>query len=184
MTGSQVYNSLRKHMADIDGDAPLGGHGQIVEIDETFVGGQAVGRANSFKNKTVVIGMLERDGKVLTKVVPNNRKTSLLPAVVANVAPGSVIHTDELRSYADLHKHGFEHHKVNHSRGRYVGPTGGHVQGIENFWGQLKRAINGTHIHVSGKHLWKYAKEAEYRFNRRYRPETMLDELLGTFPTP
>lgn len=46
---------------------------------------------------------------------------------------------------------------------------------------ELKRSIQGTHIHVSPKHLWKYAKEAEFRFNRRNRPETMFDELLTTF---
>jgi hypothetical protein len=46
-------------------------------------------------------------------------------------------------------------------------------------------AINGTHIHVNGEHLWKYAKEAEYRFNRRHCPEAMLPELLSTFrPLP
>lgn len=128
------------------------------------------------------MGMLERDGSVLTTIVPDNRKHSLLPKVVAHVAPGSIVHTDELRSYTDIGRSmGFEHHTVAHGRGRYVGPTGGHVQGIENFWGQLKRSINGTHIHVSGKHLWKYAKEAEYRFNRRDRAETMFSELVSTF---
>jgi len=55
------------------------------------------------------------------------------------------------------------------------------VNSIEGFWAQLKRAINGTHIYVSGKHLWKYAKEAEYRFNRRDRHDQMFDELLSTF---
>ena len=105
----------------------------------------------------------------------------MLPKVAEHVAPGSICHTDELGSYRDLPKLGFRHDTVNHSRGHYVSATGCHVQGIENFWAQLKRSINGTYIHVSGKHLWKYAKEAEYRFNRRAEAETMLGELLTTF---
>ncbi len=80
---------------------------------------------------------------------------------------------------------GYWHKTVNHSVEEYVSPTGTTVNSIENFWGQLKRSINGTHIHVSGKHLWKYAKEAEFRFNRRHCEETMLSELLSTFgPLP
>ncbi len=186
-TAWRMADEIRKHMADVDGDAPVGGEGKIVEIDETMIGGslrfrRGDGQSRSQRqNKTMVMGMLERDGAVLTTIVPDNRKHSLLPAVTANVAPGSIVHTDELRSYQDVGTLGYEHRTVNHSRGFYVSPTGTHVQGIENFWAQLKRSINGTHIHVSGKHLWKYAKEAEFRFNRRDCAETMLSELLTTF---
>jgi hypothetical protein len=52
---------------------------------------------------------------------------------------------------------------------------------LEGFWAQLKRGINGTHIHVSAKHLPKYLGEFEFRHNRRHRPETMLTELLLSF---
>ena len=183
-TAWRMAGLIREHMALVDGDEPVGGGGAVVEIDETYIGGKAVGRAYAFYNKTVVLGLLERDGTVLTKVVKNNRKNTLVPAIKEHVAPGSVLHTDQLRSYTHLGKElGMEHHTVNHARGYYVGPTGGHTQGIENFWGQLKRSINGTYIHVSAKHLWKYAKEAEYRFNRRHRPHSMLDELLSSFGT-
>lgn len=74
---------------------------------------------------------------------------------------------------------GYGHGALNHNRDEWARGDC-HVQTIEGFWAQLKRSINGTHIHVSGKHLW-YAKEAEFRFNRRNRPETMLPELLSTF---
>ena len=172
-------------MAEVDGNAPLGGEGATVEIDETYVGGKARrefgGNRSALRNKTVVVGFLERDGCVLTRVVPNNRKETLLPEVTANVVAGTVICTDELRSYGGIAALGFEHHTTNHSRGQYVGPTGGHTQGIESFWGQLKRAINGTHIHVSGKHLPKYLGEFEYRWNMRQVPHLMLDRLMHSF---
>jgi transposase len=186
-TAWRMADLIRKHMADVDGDQPVGGAGKVVEIDETWIGGslrfrRGDGKSRSQRqNKTLVLGMLERDGDILTTVVADNRKHNLLPKVAEHVAPGTMCHTDELRSYTDLPKLGFGHDTVNHSRGRYVSPTGCHVQGIENFWAQLKRSINGTYVHVSGKHLWKYAKEAEYRFNRRDCAETMLSELLTTF---
>lgn len=186
-TAWRMADLIRKHMADVDGDEPVGGEGKVVEIDETLIGGSLRfrrskgGSRSQRQNKTMVLGMLERDGDILTTIVPDNRKHNLLPKVAEHVAPGTICHTDELRSYTGLSAMGFEHDTVNHSRGRYVSATGCHVQGIENFWAQLKRSINGTYIHVSGKHLWKYAKEAEYRFNRRDCAETMLSELLTTF---
>lgn len=186
-TAWRMADEIRKHMADVDGDEQVGGEGKIVEIDETWIGGslrfrRGDGQSRSQRqNKTLVMGMLERDGDILTTVVADNRKQNLLPKIAEHVAPGTTCHTDELRSYTALPTLGFKHDTVNHSRGRYVSPTGCHVQGIENFWAQLKRSINGTYIHVSGKHLWKYAKEAEYRFNRRDEAETMLSELLTTF---
>lgn len=44
--------------------------------------------------------------------------------------------------------------------------TNASTNGTSGLWAQLKRSINGTETRVWGKHLWKYAKEAEYRFNR------------------
>ena len=55
------------------------------------------------------------------------------------------------------------------------------VNAIEGFWAQLKRGINGTHIHVSGKHLPKYLGEFEFRWNNRHQPQTMIDQLLTSF---
>lgn len=184
-TAWRMADEIRKHMAAVDGDAQVGGLGKIVQIDETLIGGavrrKPGGNRSQFQNKTTLMGMMERDGMVLTTIVPDNRKASLLPKIAEHVAPGSMIHTDELRSYKGVAEMGFGHDTCNHTRGRYISATGAHVQGIESFWSQLKRAINGTHIHVSGKHLWKYAKEAEYRFNRRHCSETMVGELLTTF---
>ena len=100
--------------------------------------------------------------------------------------PHTEIHTDEFGGYSPLAiTNGYWHKRVNHSAGEYVTAMGVGVNGIEGYWSQLKRTISGTHIHVSGKHLWKYAKEVEYRFNRRDHGETMLSELLSTFgPLP
>ena len=71
---------------------------------------------------------------------------------------------------------------VNHGAGEYVGYQGASVNGLEGFWAQLKRGINGTHIHVSAKHLPKYLGEFECRHNMRAVPHLMLDRLMASFP--
>jgi len=181
-TAWRMAGLIREHMASIDGEAPIGGKGKTVEIDETMIGGYRKGKpGRSLDGKTIVLGMVERGGDVVTVVVPNIQRASLFPPIKATVAEGTEIHTDFLSSYKGLAASGYTHERVNHNSGQYVSTTGCHVQTIEGFWAQLKRAINGTHIHVSSKHLWKYAKEAEYRFNRRHAPYLMLDELLSTF---
>ena len=181
-TAWRMGHLIREHMADTDGEWPLGGPGGgDIEADETYVGGKAKGKGRGYTgNKTVVFGMLERDGDVMTKVVPNVRKKTLQPIIKANVTKGSTVHTDELKSYTGLEKAGYEHETVNHGAGEYVNGDS-HVNGMEGYWARLKLSIRGTHVHVSGKHLEKYAKEFEYRYNRRQRPETMFAELVSQF---
>ena len=181
-TAHRMGTLIRKHMGEVDGEAPLGGEGKVVEVDETFVGGKTKGM-DWRKRKTVVMGMMERDGDVMLKVVPDQTHSSLIPTIKENVAHGSEIHTDELRTYQKkFHPAEYTHKTVNHSVGEYAKPDGTTTNSIENFFGHLKRSIAGTHISVSPKYLEAYVKEFEYRFNRRMRPETMLSELLSRFP--
>ncbi|MGD2132567.1 MAG: IS1595 family transposase [Maricaulaceae bacterium] len=175
----RMGHEIRKHMAEIDGDAPLEWH---VEIDETYVGGVSKGKRGRGADKAIVFGMIERDGDVVTLVVPNARKATLQKLIVENVAPGATIYTDGNYSYAGLAKHGFTHKTIDKDKDGYA-RMGVHVNNIESFWRQLKAGINGTYIHVSSKHLSKYTKEFEFRFNRRACPERMLPELLSVFPS-
>ena len=176
-TAWRMGQEIRKFMAEVDGETPLGGD---VEADETYVGGRTTGgkRGRGAPNKTVVFGMLEREGDVMTKVVPDVRKKTLQPIIKENVVKDSTVHTDELKSYSGLSKAGFEHETVNHGAGQYVDGDC-HVNGIEGFWARLKLSIRGTHVHVSRKHLQTYVKEFEYRYNMRKHPELMFDRLLA-----
>lgn len=89
-----------------------------------------------------MIGMRERNGDVITRVVRNRKKATLEPHVFANVKPHTEIHTDELISYRDLGEFkGYWHKTVNHSANQYATATGTTVNGIEGFWAQLKRGI-------------------------------------------
>ncbi len=178
-TAFRMAHLIRQHMAGVDGDDPLSGH---VEIDETFVGGKNKGRGhmNKLENKTVVFGMLERDGDVMTQVVANRHRTTLERIIVRSVEQGSEVSTDELPSYKYLRCAGYKHSAVNHSREEYVRGTT-HTNSIEGFWSLLKRSIRGTHVHVSAKHLAKYLGEFEFRYNLRHSPQLMFDRLVESF---
>lgn len=181
-TAWRMAKLIREHMADCDGEAPIGGPGTAVEVDETLVGGVKRGtHMRGSAGKVIVMGMMQRGGNIITQVVPNQRKAILQPLVLPNVAPGGELHTDELGSYRGLHTAGYRHMTCDHGRHEYVGFAGATVNGIEGFWRHLKCSIAGTHISVSAKYLGTYAKEFEYRFNRRNDPASMLPELLSTF---
>ena len=174
-TAWRMAHEIRKYMADVDGEFPLGGE---VEIDETLVGGKVKGKGRAYRgNKTTVMAIAERDGDIMTTVVPDVKRRTLEPIIKSNVIEDSTIHTDELRSYKSLGGMGYDHQSVNHSAGEYVRDDC-HVNSVEGFWARLKNSIRGTHVHVSGKHLQKYAKEFEYRYNRRKRPERMFADLV------
>ena len=102
-TAWRMGHELRKYMAEVDGETPLSGD---VEADETYVGGRTTGgkRGRGAPNKTVVFGMLERDGDVMANVVPNVRKKTLQPIIKETVVKDSTVHTDELKSYSELSK--------------------------------------------------------------------------------
>lgn len=178
-TAFRMAHEIRKYMAKVDGDESLSGH---VEVDETYVGGVRRGgqRGRGIKHKTMVFGMLERDGDVMTRIVPNGRANTLVPVIQENVKPGTHISSDEWGAYTFLRWHRYTHSTVNHRRREYVkGET--HTNGLEGFWSQIKRSIRGTHAHVSAKHLAKYLGEFEFRYNLRHSPETMFLKLVMSF---
>lgn len=178
-TALRMAHAIREYMGSIDGEPPMTGH---VEVDETYVGGKrgkGAPRGRGAKTgKSVVFGILEREGELYTKIVPDASRKSLLPEIERLVPKGTRISSDEWLPYRILGALGYDHQMVSHGKGEYVdGDT--HVNAIEGFWAMLKRSIRGTHIHVSQKHLSKYLGEFEYRYNLRKRPDQMFPRLLA-----
>jgi transposase-like protein len=146
--------------------------GQI-EADETFIGGKARNmhaskRAAKItgtggKDKTAVMGILERGGKVVTKVVPNRKKKALQAEVREHVLAGSALFTDALKSYDGLDE--FQHEVVDHAVEYVRGEV--HTNGLENFWSLLKRGLSGTYVSVEPFHLFRYLDEQAFRYNHR-----------------
>jgi transposase-like protein len=146
--------------------------GQI-EADETYIGGKARNmhvekRAAKItgtggKDKTAVMGILERGGKVRTKVVDNIKKKTLQSEIREHVLAGSALFTDSLKSYEGLNE--FQHEVVDHAVEYVRGEV--HTNGLENFWSLVKRGLNGTYISVEAFHLFRYLDEQVFRYNNR-----------------
>jgi transposase-like protein len=146
--------------------------GQI-EADETYVGGKArnmhrakrarVITGTGGKDKTAVMGILQRGGKVRTKVVDNTKKKTLQAEIRNHVLAGSAIFTDALNSYEGLNE--FQHEVVDHSVEYVRGEV--HTNGMENFWSLLKRTLGGTYVSVEPFHLFRYLDEQAFRYNNR-----------------
>jgi transposase len=178
-TAWRMCNLIRKYMGYVDGDAPLGGHGKKIEIDETFIGGKA---ASGHDDKAIVIGIVERGGDVVTRQVVSRSNDDVYPQIARFVKHGSKVYTDDWQGYVSLTARlGYEHEAVNHSAKEYVRGDA-RTNTIEGFWANVKRGINGTYVWVSKKHLQTYLREFEYRHNLRHSPYLMFDCLLEAFP--
>lgn len=143
-----------------------------IEVDETFIGGKA---RNMHKNdrrrqnlkgggsagKAIVLGILEREGKVRATVIPDRTKAVMQENVRPHVETGSQIYSDDAGSQwrMDEYVHGI----VNHAEAYVEGNV--HTNGLENFWSLLKRSIGGTYVSVEPFHLFRYVDEQAFRFN-------------------
>ncbi len=182
-TAWRMARLIREYMGLVDGDAPIGGSSGgagIVEIDEVGIGGKD---KRGFEDKVSVLGMVERGGEVVSRVVKRRTVEEMFPIIAKYVRPGSRIVTDELPTYTHLHREGYWHAVVNHSAKEYARGSA-HTNTIESFWAMVKRTIAGTHIWVSEKHLPKYLGEIEFRWNLRRSPELMFRVLLVSFQRP
>jgi len=137
----RMCHELRKLMATADAGGQIGGPGKHVEIDETLVGGVVHGKGPGQRreNKTVIMGMVEREGRVIAGPVPNTTKATLEPLVYKHVARGSTLSTDEAFAYGDLHLD-LEHGTVVHSAKEYVRGIH-HINSLESHWSLFKRAV-------------------------------------------
>jgi len=162
---------------------PLSG---IVEADETFIGGKAGGfrirqeaALRRMDNKTVVLGAVERGGKLRVRVAPDvGQKTihGFLRDVIDDKA--EAIYTDSFRSYRGIGDANTRHEYVDHSAEEWVrGDV--HTNTIESAWSLFDRAVIGAYHKLSKKHLPAYLQEFEFRFNNRANPFLFRDTLIA-----
>ena len=159
---------VREAMRDLGIDAgPLGGANQVVEADETYVGGKAANRKGKIPPKEIVLALVERDGKVRSFHVPNVTAASLKPIIVDNISKASYLMTDESPTYWAIGPQFAGHGTVNHSAEEYVRAAFWHTNTVENFFSIFKRGVYGCYFHVSAAHLHRYAAEFDFRYNHR-----------------
>ena len=145
-----------------------------VEVDETFIGGKARNMHKAERErkihgrgpvgKAIVMGLLERHGRVQVAVVPDREAKTLQPRVRAVVKGGAELMTDALPSYKGLDAE-YVHGVIDHAEAYVDGKI--HTNGIENFWALLKRTLGGTYVSVEPFHLFRYLDEQAFRFNER-----------------
>ena len=199
-----MNHRIRKAMQE-GSFSKLGGE---VEVDETFIGGKARNMhvskrrrritGTGGKDKTAVLGMLERNGKVRTTVLEDRRKRTIQPEVREYVEAGAALFSDELLSYDGLeadYAHEVIDHAVEYVRGNV------HTNSLENYWSLLKRGLKGTYVSVEPFHLFRYLSEQAFRFNNRKAKggdferfvlamaqsvgrRLTFDELVGRTPSP
>ena len=146
-----------------------------VEIDETYLGGawrnkRLACRTQGTKrgrgtSKQAVFGILCRGGQVWAEVVPNVEARTLLPLLRQRVRAGSVVCSDTFSSYTGVAAKGYIHRLVDHSQA-FSDRQGNHVNGLEGFWGYLKRRL-AAKGGIRRERLPLYLAEYGWRYNHR-----------------
>lgn len=155
----------------------------VVEADETFYGGRNHNRhkdkkvarcqGRAFIDKTPVLGMLQRNGKLNAIVVENTKRETIEPLLKMYIKEDSKVITDEWHAYTKLYRY-FNHHIVNHAKKEYVNLSDNsiHSNTIEGAWKIFKNSSKGMYNHVSKRHLQFYVDEFVYRYNTRKLTES------------
>src|SRR5215210_6449111 len=173
-TAWYLAHRIRDALKEVDAQLLKG----IIEVDETFVGGEVEGMGRGYKgNKVVVVGAFERGGAIRLQVVRGRDRETLQGFIRENTAGDTrAIYTDELPSYIGIADENTEHEAVKHREKEYVrGEV--HTNSLENVWSLLKRSIIGSYHQVSAKHLDAYLDELEFRFNNRENPHMFRDAM-------
>jgi transposase len=173
---SRVYQRLREalfHLTELEAGRLKG----EIEIDEAYFGGRRKGkRGRGAAGKSIVFGLLERDGRVYTKVVEHTSAEELMCHIRAHTRKGSVYYTDAYCGYQSLRRYG-KHHTVQHRR-TWIARRGSHINGIEGFWSYAKHILY-SYRGVSKYHFPLYLKEIEYRYN--HRRENLFKQFIRVY---
>jgi transposase-like protein len=180
-----MMHRLRSALQD-GSTVKLGANGGPVEVDETFIGGKARNMHKSRRlrlsaksgmqggnSKAVVMGMLQRGGKIKATVIPERKKPLMHGIIQDNIEKGAIVMTDEHTVYMGL---GDEYvHEIIYHAEAYV-KNHLSTNGIENFWSLLKRGLGGTYVSVEPFHLFRYIDEQAWRFNNRATRDNPLND--------
>ena len=147
-----------------------------VEADETFVGGKfgnmhtkrkkkLINPDNPLANKTTVLGIIERGGELVARVIPPNSSLQIPKTVAQVVKANATLITDSTNLYNNI-SHSYNYHAVNHSMQEYVRENI-HTNTIECAFSHFKRMIYGIYHQISSKHTQRYCDEFAHRYNTR-----------------
>jgi transposase-like protein len=149
--------------------SPMGGAGDVVEIDETYIGrkeGREVRRGHG--HKRAVLSLVERGGSVRSFHVDQAKVSNVAPIVRKNVSRESRLMTDESGIYTKLGTEFADHETVNHKEEEYVRDDA-YTNTVEGYFSIFKRGFKGIYQHCGERHLHRYLAEFDFRYNNRVR---------------
>lgn len=182
-TALRMSHQIKLLMADKKMDKITG----TVQIDETYVGMKMANKhakerkeiyeegGTKADNKTGVMGFINENKQIRFEVMSDYK--TFAQRVNQHVSNDATIVTDAHLGYRGLDINFVKHEIVNHFENEFV-KNGYHTNAIENAWSNLKRTIKGTHIHVSAKHLQKYADEVAFRLMNKDKQDIMFETIL------
>ena len=172
---NRYLRAVRERIAEFcETQSPFSGE---IEVDESFFGARRIKgkRGRGASGKTIVFGILKRNGKVYTEIVPDCSKATLQAVIRGRVTLDSVIYSDGWRGYNGLVDVGYgKHFRIDHGRNEFAkGST--HVNGIEGFWGFSKTRLSRFRG-MRKSSFYLHLKECEFRFN--YRDQDLYQLLI------
>ena len=151
-----------------------------VEVDETYLGGAWRNKRKMIRDtgtrrgrgtsKQPVFGILCRNGQVWAEIVMSVDEDTLLPLISKKVEQGSTVCSDTWKAYTGIAARGYVHRLVNHGERQYTDGKGNHINGLEGFWGYLKRKL-ASKGGITRSRLPFYLAEYVWRYNNRTDPE-------------
>lgn len=174
----RLCNQIRLHLASQRRLHRLGGVDQLVHIDEAFFR-FIVDPKRSRHSNAIVLGF--SDGRnVLSGMIPDRKRSTIMPILDRIVEPGSTLVTDKAAQYASLARNGWEHIAINHSVSfhNFEGVTN---NPIEAYWRVLRRNLK-LYRQTADHNFWRFLAETEYRYNRRFSQTSLFDEAVENFP--
>jgi transposase-like protein len=190
-TAWHLCHRIRKAMQELESE-PLGSKGQVVEIDETWLGGRsnASHRRKTTKEKRdrkiKLLGMVERGGRVHLQRIENAKIETLRPVIATNLSPGaSKVITDDAAQYKFILPKEKHESTIHEQELNMLGKIEG-TKTVEGAFSLFKRGVVGSYHHLSEDHLDSYLGEFCWRYNRRgmqpWMFETLLRELVTKKP--
>jgi len=171
-----MAHRIREAMADND-QAPMGGDGSPVEVDEAYIGGSgyelkttAAGSKWQSKrghgDKMMVVTLVERGGRARSVKVDNMTAETVSNIIARNVRQDSRLMTDESSVYRGIGRKMGSHETVHHKRKEYArGDVTTNT--VEGYFSIFKRGMKGVYQHCSERHLQRYLSEFDFRYSNR-----------------
>jgi len=181
-TAWRMFNLIRTLLSEKDIQLENAKESAKVEVDETYIGGKRKGSRGrpmrGDKKMTPVVGIAQRNGRVIARVTKDATAKTLKGLIRKHVVPGSVVYTDEYPAYNTISEgRRYIHHRIKHADGVYVrGDI--HTNTVEGLWSLIKCGIRGVYHSVSPENLQSYLDEYCFRYNRRHEGNLQFKSIL------